>query len=286
MNNKSLGQRIKDLRELRGLTQKDLADTLSFSDKVISKWENGISDPDVETLIAISQLFNVTLDYLLAGNTSVREMDAISKIELACREDNIGLLDGVDLEAFDSSGRNIDDYVKQYNAKNIKDYLHKIRLNESMDKYVKDHAGVKTYYICGLTKEQKDLDDLFLMCRKHKREDVTKACSQLSNIGCHDFKVFTSISNYDETLVDYQDISMHVMQKDGKRNMFVLWNILDDLKSAILEIWYISFVSGERKTNKTVFFVNEKNASDFLNTLKEVDFANWECKLYGSQFAT
>ena len=276
-----LGQRIKDLRELRGLTQKDLAVELSFSDKVISKWENGNSDPDVETLIAISQLFNVTLDYLLTGNTSVRELDAISKIELACKEDNIGLLNGVDLDAFDSNGRNIDDYINQYNSKNVGDYINKIRLEQKIDEYQKLHNDEKTYYICGLNKNLTNPDDLLLMGITHKREEVTKICSRLSNISCHDFKVFTSICNSDEALVDYEVFSMSVMQNDGKRNMFITWNTLSDLKSAILEFHYYSFEDGKRKTTKETFFVNERKASVFLNTLKDVGFSRWECKLYG-----
>lgn len=43
MNHYELGNHIYNLRIARGLTQKDIAEKLSISDKAISKWENGTS---------------------------------------------------------------------------------------------------------------------------------------------------------------------------------------------------------------------------------------------------
>lgn len=56
---------ISDLRKNHGMTQQDLAARLNYTDKAISKWERGESVPDILVLKQISDLFGVTVDYLL-----------------------------------------------------------------------------------------------------------------------------------------------------------------------------------------------------------------------------
>lgn len=53
------------LRKSINLSQEDLAEKLNVSRQAISKWENGQSTPDLEMIIALSKLFNVTTDQLL-----------------------------------------------------------------------------------------------------------------------------------------------------------------------------------------------------------------------------
>lgn len=56
---------IGNLRREAGMTQIELAERLSYSDKAVSKWERGESIPDVVTLKLIADCFNVSVDYLL-----------------------------------------------------------------------------------------------------------------------------------------------------------------------------------------------------------------------------
>ena len=60
-----LSKNLRDLREKSGLTQKELADRLSLSDKTISKWENERSIPDIFTLLKLTEIFDCTLDDFL-----------------------------------------------------------------------------------------------------------------------------------------------------------------------------------------------------------------------------
>ena len=62
MNQTVLSKNLRELRERRGLTQKDLADKLSLSNKTISKWENERSIPDVFTLLKLAELLDCALD--------------------------------------------------------------------------------------------------------------------------------------------------------------------------------------------------------------------------------
>lgn len=61
-----IAKNISDLRKKHKLTQLELAEKLNYSDKAVSKWERGESVPDVAVLKRISELFGVTVDYLLA----------------------------------------------------------------------------------------------------------------------------------------------------------------------------------------------------------------------------
>ena len=63
-----IANNIIQLRKQNKLTQAELAQRLNYSDKAISKWERGESIPDIEILKQISDMFGVTVDYLLTEN--------------------------------------------------------------------------------------------------------------------------------------------------------------------------------------------------------------------------
>ena len=62
---------IGQLRRKAELTQLELAEQLNYSDKAVSKWERGESIPDIVTLKAIADRFNVTVDYLMRAEHPV-----------------------------------------------------------------------------------------------------------------------------------------------------------------------------------------------------------------------
>lgn len=61
-----VAKNITELRRASGMTQLELAERLNYSDKAVSKWERGESLPDVAVLKQISDLFSVSMDYLVA----------------------------------------------------------------------------------------------------------------------------------------------------------------------------------------------------------------------------
>lgn len=69
------GAFVAQLRKERGLTQKDLADKLFISNKAVSKWETGVSIPDVGLLIPMSEVLNVTVTELLSGERQCQPLD-------------------------------------------------------------------------------------------------------------------------------------------------------------------------------------------------------------------
>ncbi len=69
-----VGKKIYQLRKLSGMTQEQLAEKLNISRQTLSKWENGTSMPDVESVVGLSMLFQTSLDeLLLEGNDHAGE---------------------------------------------------------------------------------------------------------------------------------------------------------------------------------------------------------------------
>jgi transcriptional regulator with XRE-family HTH domain len=60
-----LSEKIINLRKSHGWSQEELAERLNVSRQSVSKWESGISNPDLDKSVTMSTLFGVSTDYLL-----------------------------------------------------------------------------------------------------------------------------------------------------------------------------------------------------------------------------
>lgn len=67
----SIADRIQYLRKNKGMSQEELADKIGVSRQAVSKWESEQSIPDLEKVIIMSSLFEVTTDYILKGTEPV-----------------------------------------------------------------------------------------------------------------------------------------------------------------------------------------------------------------------
>ena len=66
-----VGKKIAHLRKQLNLTQDDLANKLYVSRQLVSKWENGIGTPSIETFVDMSKLFGVSIEEILCTNDKV-----------------------------------------------------------------------------------------------------------------------------------------------------------------------------------------------------------------------
>ena len=66
-------EKIKSLRAKEKQSQSELAELLHVTPQAVSKWENNKSVPDLMTLVAISDLYGVSLDYLIKGDKQLQE---------------------------------------------------------------------------------------------------------------------------------------------------------------------------------------------------------------------
>jgi len=67
MNENTIGQFIAQMRKEKNITQKELARQLHITDKAVSKWERGLSCPDITLLTSIADILGVTTSELLNG---------------------------------------------------------------------------------------------------------------------------------------------------------------------------------------------------------------------------
>lgn len=67
MDERHMGKLILSLRKEKSLTQKELADRLQISDNAVSKWERGLSCPDISLLPRLAEILGVGVEELLTG---------------------------------------------------------------------------------------------------------------------------------------------------------------------------------------------------------------------------
>ena len=71
--------KLYELRKSKGFSQEELASRLNVSRQTVSKWEVGDSTPDMEKLIAISDLFGISLDELILNKVPVQSAETPAK---------------------------------------------------------------------------------------------------------------------------------------------------------------------------------------------------------------
>ena len=85
----NIGAKLVELRTAKGATQEEVATALSVSNKTVSKWENGMSAPDLATLVALARYYNVSADVLLGIGTDKRTVESFMTEQfanLSCQE--------------------------------------------------------------------------------------------------------------------------------------------------------------------------------------------------------
>ena len=72
---------IINLRTSKGMTQAELGELLNYSDKSVSKWERAEAVPDAYVLKNMSEIFGVSVDYLLSSHDSWERPESFKKQE-------------------------------------------------------------------------------------------------------------------------------------------------------------------------------------------------------------
>ena len=75
MDQQKIGRFLKELRKEKGITQEQLAEQFSVSNRTISRWENGNNMPDLDILIEISDYYEVDLREILNGERKSENMN-------------------------------------------------------------------------------------------------------------------------------------------------------------------------------------------------------------------
>ena len=192
----NLSNKIIELRSKNKLTQEELAEKLNVSRQTVSNWETGKCYPDIETLIIMSNKFNISLDELLKDNIKmVKEVD--KKVKIASKLKYvltivliISILVGVFLVKSNvEANTKIDKYEKQIEEMNLtnipdgttlfrlkKEYLindikfSDLKVNTKVKIYDKDKKLITSTYIVFINDEDiiiaPKIDEYELLCKK------------------------------------------------------------------------------------------------------------------------
>ena len=87
----NIGAKLTELRTAKGVTQEDVANALSISNKTVSKWENGASAPDLGMLVALARYYNVSADLLLGIGGEAKSTKQVIEEEFRglCRQEAV-----------------------------------------------------------------------------------------------------------------------------------------------------------------------------------------------------
>jgi transcriptional regulator with XRE-family HTH domain len=76
---KIFAERLKKLRNDKELSQAKLANILGIAQQTIDRWEQTKTEPDMETIVRLATLFDVTADYLLGLSNDISKLEVKAK---------------------------------------------------------------------------------------------------------------------------------------------------------------------------------------------------------------
>ncbi len=139
----NVGEKISKLRKSKGLTQLDLAEKLFISDKAISSWEQNRTEPSLEMLVKISEIFDCSIGYLVYGDNPKSSVETEIKIKIS-EKDYKRLLNFMTQKAqFIKESNQVDTYYqptyrKFLNDKEINEWL---RIGERGNKKILNYKN-------------------------------------------------------------------------------------------------------------------------------------------------
>lgn len=86
-----LADQLSTLRKVHNFSQEKVAGNLGVTKQAVSKWENGRGYPDIDNLVILSELYEVTLDELIKGDKTFQK-----KIKIDAKDDqNVAMMIGI-----------------------------------------------------------------------------------------------------------------------------------------------------------------------------------------------
>lgn len=90
-----LSEKIRLSRKKKAMSQEELANLLNVSRQAVQKWESGASKPEIDKLVQISNLLDVSLDFLLKDKNSENDGDRATQNTAMIKDQQTNLSGGV-----------------------------------------------------------------------------------------------------------------------------------------------------------------------------------------------
>ena len=109
---KHIGEKIKELRRKNDMTQEKLADYLNVTYQTVSKWETGITNPDLSLIVPLARLFKVTTDELLGMEEAISDA---RRLELEKQYDETTKASGDVKKRYEIAKTAVEEYPGDFN---------------------------------------------------------------------------------------------------------------------------------------------------------------------------
>ncbi|MCR5703055.1 MAG: helix-turn-helix transcriptional regulator [Eubacterium sp.] len=107
---------LRQLREEKGISQQKLANMVSVSQQSIYKYENGLAEPDFQTLIKLADYFETSVDYLIDYSEIRRKYEELVDVKLSTNEEELI----IEYRKLPTHMRQlIQSYINEYNNKSV-----------------------------------------------------------------------------------------------------------------------------------------------------------------------
>jgi len=230
-----IAEKLVELRTSKGVTQEDVAQSLSISNKTISKWENGASTPDLSMLVELAKYYGVTTDTLLGLSEEKKQStkeEVCSMFEgLNCRESVLKAFEAVKafVPAMYETVSQYKDDVYDKDSVFPADISNYYRSNISLDEFVEFVASSENVNVAVMLLRNKA--DFAWMNDVNKQKEIVKIFKFLSNEDVLSVLYFIHSTNCSESFTaDY------VAGKTGVKQERVT-EILDEFCSVGASHW-------------------------------------------------
>lgn len=221
MDQDKIGQFIKHLRTEKELSQYQLADLVPISRQAVSKWERGESIPDSSTLIRLSDIFDVTINELLAGKR--------------LKDNSIKQLENTTLSILDDSNRKSKRIKRNFIVSTT---IITILLLLFLSYYfINSYNSTKVYTITGNGENFKIRDGLFITT-KGKKYIRLGNIKYDENINITNIKLYYKSKNKENIILEDNDIEEFVLVDNDGYSEKVPININHIINDLYIKILY------------------------------------------------
>ena len=248
MNQDKIGKFIKQLRTEKELSQYQLADMIPISRQAVSKWERGESIPDSQTLLQLSDIFDVTINELLTGERK--------------NNNNIKDLEKTTLKILDDNNKKTKQIKRNFKISLL--VITILLLSFLSYYFINSYNSIKVYTISGEGKNSYIKDGILFVTKKKVYIKLGKINSPedktISNI-----KLYYLNNNKKYPIVENSDMeNIHIADYTGYSERIFISNLDKIMKYSYVEISYEDNTNDKIKisfkrdyTNANFFFKKE-----------------------------
>lgn len=227
----SLGKRITKLRKEKNMTQQELASLLFITDKMVSSYESDRTEPNLEMIVKISEIFECSTGYLIYGDVNRSDIETEIKIKLSKKEfENLKILMERDA-TFLKESKQIDTYYQPIYRKflNNEEITEWLRIGQRGNKNILNYKNWYDNMYCDEYEVEIDdvcnLDKIFKILGLEEIAIVDKLRRTYSYLNKYEialdfvkdlgYFVEIEVKEYDKTSIEEYDLLLKIARNLG-----------------------------------------------------------------------